>query len=88
MHATPMRFSGFIRPHKGEGERQRETERGACQLFANRKLSNAQNFKRRTFMLMRFESFLITFAPPRTHTHRNTQAHICVCGIENTLYAL
>lgn len=73
-----------------QSERERETERGACQLFANRKLSNAQNFKRRTFMLMRFESFLITFAPPRTHIHTNTHAHIYVCGrgIENTLYAL
>lgn len=69
MHATPMRFSGFVRPHTDSvKEREREGE-GKCQLFANRKLSNAQNFKRRTFMLMRFESFLITFAPPHTHAH-------------------
>lgn len=43
-----------------------------CQLFANRKLSNALNFKRHTFMLMRFKSFLITFAgdpePPTKKT--------------------
>lgn len=62
-----------------QSERERETERGACQLFANRKLSNAQNFKRRTFMLMRFESFLITFAPPRTHTLTQTPRQTSMC---------
>lgn len=43
-------------------------------------------------MLMRFESFLITFAPPRTQTHTPTHTHAdvygCGRGIENTLYAL
>lgn len=36
-------------------------------------------------MLMRFESFLITFAP---HAHTHVHVYGCGRGIENTLYAL
>jgi len=54
------------------GHKHRSTK---CQLFANRKLSNAQNFKRHTFMLMRFKSFLITFAGVPNHPPKKQRQH-------------
>lgn len=89
MHATPMRFSGFIRPHtewKGEGDRE-----GSMSTFCQPKIVKCTKFQASHIYVdavWKFFNYICTTS--HTHTHTNTQANIyvCGCGIENTLYAL